>query len=190
MNNDDVSKALNYHEGTKHSEISLRMSGHHLDWDNKPFPFKVYEGLLSTPLPRDFALPKADALQFVSSLHPQGKGGALGVEALAGLLFFSAGLTRKVHYGSGILYMRAASAIGALYPIELYVICRDIEGLKAGVYHYNPLDFALVTLREGDFRANLASVSELGVKSAPATIAFTSLAWRNSWKYQARSYRH
>jgi len=112
------------------------------------------------------------------------------MDDLAELLFFSAGLTRKVRYGSEVLYMRAAPATGALYPIELYVVCRAVEGLKAGVYHYNPLDFSLVSLREGDFRATLASFSEPSVEGAPATIAFTSLAWRNSWKYQARSYRH
>jgi len=190
MGNDDVSKALKYHEGTKHSEISVRTSGHLLDWDNKPFPFKVYEGPGSTPLPRDFALPRADALESGLSVRLQGKGGTLGAEALAELLFFSAGLTRKVRYGSEVLYMRAASATGALYPIELYVIPQDIERLVAGVYHYNPHDFALIRLREGDFRANLASFSEPSVKSAPVTIALTSLAWRNSWKYQARSYRH
>ena len=25
---------------------------------------------------------------------------------------------------------------------------------------------------------------------SPVTIAFTSVAWRNAWKYQSRSYRH
>ncbi|MGH7370061.1 MAG: SagB/ThcOx family dehydrogenase, partial [Candidatus Methylomirabilaceae bacterium] len=35
-----------------------------------------------------------------------------------------------------------------------------------------------------------ATADHPGVGGAPATIALTSLAWRNAWKYEARSYRH
>src|SRR5256886_5690721 len=45
--NQDTAYALNYHESTKHSEISLRTSGHYLDWADKPSQFKIYEGLTS-----------------------------------------------------------------------------------------------------------------------------------------------
>lgn len=118
------------------------------------------------------------------------EGGSFGARELAELLFFSAGLTRRFRHGGEIHYMRAASATGALYPIELYVICQDIEGLRAGVYHFNPLDFSLVKLRGGDHRVELAGMSDESVSSAPVTVVFSSLAWRNAWKYQARSYRH
>ncbi len=190
MKNSDISYALKYHQDTKHSEISIRTSAHYLDWENRPFPFKIYDGLPSTPLPRDFLRPQADALGSISGLKPKVEVANFGITELAELLFFSAGLTRRVRHGGEIHYMRAASATGALYPIELYVICEDMEGLRAGVYHFNPLDFALIQIRPGDYRAELAAISDESVNSAPATIAFTSLAWRNAWKYQARSYRH
>src|SRR5438445_10981202 len=45
-------------------------------------------------------------------------------------------------------------------------------------------------MRKGDYRAELAAVSNDSIALAPATIAFTSLAWKNAWKYEARSYRH
>ena len=86
--------------------------------------------------------------------------------------------------------MRAASATGALYPIELYVVVSDIPGLEAGVYHFDPLGFRLSRLRKGDYRSELAAASNHTVATAPATIVFTSLAWKNAWKYEARSYRH
>src|SRR5256712_1032633 len=86
--------------------------------------------------------------------------------------------------------MRSESATGALYPIELYLVSGDIPGLKAGVYHFNPIDFALVQLRKGDFRSDLALASDDSIASSPLTIVMTSLAWRNAWKYEARSYRH
>ena len=86
--------------------------------------------------------------------------------------------------------MRAASATGALYPIELYVVAGDIEELEAGVYHFDPLGFQLSRIRAGDYRQELADASNDAIAAAPATIAFTSLAWKNAWKYEARSYRH
>ncbi len=114
------------------------------------------------------------------------------METLAELLFFAAGITREVRFPTGTYYMRAASATGALYPIELYVICQDLLGLRAGVYHFGPGDFALTEIRSGDCRLefSLAAGGSKTIASSPLTIAFTSLAWRNAWKYQARSYRH
>jgi SagB-type dehydrogenase family enzyme len=114
----------------------------------------------------------------------------LGLNELAELLYFSGGITRKYRFGRELHYMRAASATGALYPIELYVVTGGIVGLEAGVYHFDPLGFQLSRMRRGDYRAELAAVSNDSIALAPATIAFTSLAWKNAWKYEARSYRH
>ncbi len=112
------------------------------------------------------------------------------MRTLAELLFFSAGLTRKMKTSAGVYYMRAAPATGALYPIEVYVICKGIQGLDQGVYHFNPLNFALVKLRDDDYSSELAVAAGWERSVQPLTIALTSLAWRNAWKYEARSYRH
>lgn len=188
--NGDSSYATNYHEATKHSEISLQTSAHYLDWANKPSQFKTYEDLTSILLPRNFPLPEAESFSAISGRSIQKLAHDLGLDELAELLYFSAGLTRKYRFGSELHYMRAASATGALYPIELYVVARDIHGLDAGVYHFDPLGFQLSRLRRGDYRTELAGLSNESIATAPATIAFSSLAWKNSWKYEARSYRH
>ena len=190
--NNDIKHAIHYHEETKHSEVSLQMSAHYLDWDNKPRPFKVYPDLPSISLPQDFPIPTADTLTSIGSLHPLLPDSPLDIPTLAQLLFFSAGITREMKYDSGTYYMRAASATGALYPIELYIICKDMSGLPAGVYHFCPGDFSLTELRNGDYRTRLAAMAggNHDILSSPVTVAFTSLAWRNSWKYGDRSYRH
>lgn len=197
--NKETRYAAEFHEATKHSEIKLQMSRHYLDWENRPRPFKVYADLPSIPLPRNFAVPTTDALACIGGSAPPAAAGHrqaahFDVRTLAQLLFFSGGITREVKFDSGgTYYMRAASATGALYPIELYVVCRDIVGLEAGVYHFSPAEFSLTRLRGGrDFRPQLAVMAgrSPAILSSPATIAFTSLAWRNAWKYQDRSYRH
>src|SRR5216117_2971726 len=186
----DFSSAVTYHEATKHSEVSIGASAHYLDWDNKPAQFKEYKNLASIALPRNFPRPEKNSIKAIKGETKDADVNQIDIGVLSELLFFSAGLTRKMRFGKEFYYMRAASATGALYPIELYVICDRIPGLEAGVYHFNPLHFSLAKLREGDYRAALDYAGSSDSLSAPLTLAFTSLAWRNAWKYEARSYRH
>jgi SagB-type dehydrogenase family enzyme len=191
--NDAIQIALRYHEATKHSELSVRISSHRLDFANKPTPFKIYRSdLASIPLPREFPHPKTNALDTIASGSSVAAGKNIDLKTVAELLFFCAGLTRKMRIGGEVYYMRAASATGALYPIELYLVCKDLPGLKAGVYHFAPADFALAQLSSGDYSCELSSIvgDNADILSAPLTVVLTSLAWRNAWKYEARSYRH
>ena len=198
--NKDIKYALDYHEATKHSEISLMTSRHYLDLEDRPLPFKIYTELSSYPLPLDFAQPALNAITSISKIYPQTSmtltGNAIttvvDIKRVAEILFFSGGITREIKYPFSTFYMRAASATGALYPIELYIICQDLADLKAGVYHFGPADFGLTQLRKGDYRSELAAGGgdNLAIVTAPITIILTSIAWRNAWKYQARSYRH
>ena len=87
---------------------------------------------------------------------------------------------------------RAAACTGALYHIEIYIVCRDLPDLEAGVYQYAAHDHSLRQIRRGDFRRTLveASGEEPSVAAAPAIVVCTSTFWRNAWKYRARAYRH
>lgn len=185
--------ARRYHEATKHSWLSVRRGNHVLDWDIKPFPFKVYPDAPAVPLPREIPpaeLSTAEALARVTA-DPGREG--LDLPTLAQVLFFSAGLTRKkVYPGGETVYFRAAPSTGALYEIEVYVVAGAVEGLDPALYHFCPGDFALRRLRAGDLRGRLAADASLPVRveGAPATLVLTALYWRNTWKYQARAYRH
>ena len=192
VNNRDVEEAHSYHAATKHSYWSVRLGGHFLDWANKPRQYKVYQGLPVVPLPRDVTPPVVQALDAVSTFEPS-ESGTVDLHRLAQMLFFCAGLTKKkVYPGGEAQHFRAASCTGALYEIEIYVICGEIPGLPAGVYHFCPADFALRWLREGDLRGEIAhaSAGEASIAGAPVTLVLTAIFWRNAWKYQARAYRH
>src|SRR5881409_3874989 len=190
MASETGSSALRYHEATKHSELSLRMSPHYLDWDNKPSPFKVYKNLPMKSLPHEFPYPSESSLKALKGHETHNGNKPVDLQNLTEILFYSAGPTRKMKIGGETYYMRAASATGALYPIELYIVSSGIPGLEAGIYHFNPLSFALVRIREGDYGPELAAATNGATALSPLTIALTSLAWRNAWKYEARSYRH
>jgi len=80
---------------------------------------------------------------------------------------------------------------GNLHPIELYIVCGNLAGLPAGVYHFAPLEFGLTMLRSGDLRAALAQAADAPqVAGAAYTVVLTGIPWRTAWKYGERGYRH
>ena len=191
--NQNTAAAWRYHDLTKHSYWSIRNSPHYLDWANRPAPFKIYPSVDPIPLPRDLVQTLAPALEVTASNDVAFTGdNKPDLARLTSILYYSAGVTKHKTYAGGELYFRAAACAGALYPTEVYVVCGDIDGLAAGVYHFNPGDFALRLLREGDLRKVLATTSgyEPSVDSAPVTLVFTSISWRSTWKYRDRAYRY
>ncbi|GBC69434.1 hypothetical protein HRbin01_01132 [archaeon HR01] len=187
--NRSIEKALDFHELTKHSYVSVRTKAHWLDWGNRPYPFKIYKNLQLLRLPHDFPKPEMDTLQALTTAQ-EIDGGRLDVKTLASLLFFTAGITRVKKYPEGSIYFRAAPATGALYPIEIYVVAGDVDGLDNGIYHFSPDRFGLTRIRDGDYRWELGLNSSREVWSSQASLVFTSIGWRNAWKYTERSYRH
>jgi SagB-type dehydrogenase family enzyme len=180
-----------FHDRTAHSPASVRAGAHGLDWDIKPFPFKVYVDLPARPLPRDFDPVAADALAALAA-DAAPAAAPLTLDRLAALLYFSAGVTRKKTYpGGGEVLFRAAASTGALFQTEVYVAAGDVDGLAPGLYHFCPGDFALRLLRDGDVRGVLAAAAaDEAVAGRAATIVLSAIYWRNTWKYQARGYRH
>ena len=191
--NKDIKYALEYHEETKHSELSIRSSNHYLDWDNRPSPFKFYSNIPPVDLPINFPSPSLNVITMKDSSYEFPPiNTEINTKLLSSLLFYSSGITRQIKLAHGRYFMRAAPATGALYPIEVYIVSGNINGLRAGVYHFCPGLFNLTKLRDGDYRLLLsrAAGKDEKIKDSPFTIILTSIAWRNAWKYQARSYRH
>lgn len=193
MPNHDLDATWKYHNGTKHSYLSLRAHPHFLDWENKPLLFKIYPTLEVTRLPKDFRQTGVTALSAIASRGVAAKGKILPTfEDIAQLLFFSAGVTRSRKFPGGEIFFRAAACTGALYEIELYLVCQDLTGLPAGVYHFGAAEFGLRQLRAGDYRRVLveATAREPAIAHAPLIVICTGTYWRNSWKYRSRTYRH
>jgi SagB-type dehydrogenase family enzyme len=189
----ETKQAWLYHDVTKHSYWSIRTSPHYLDWANQPSPFKIYPKLDQVALPRDFTETGAPALDVIASTGTQTESESKPtLDQLSTILFYSAGVTKQKTYPGGTIYFRAAACAGALYPTEIYVVCESFDGLAAGVYHFNPGDFSLRRLREGDHRNVLveATASEPSLARAPVILVYTSISWRSTWKYRDRAYRY
>src|ERR1700732_2118053 len=184
--------AWTYHNATKHSYTSIRPNPHFMDFANQPLPFKIYPALEPLRLPGEMRQSGVAALSAIAESVPAQTNSAPDLEAGAQLLYLSAGITRQRKYSGGEIYFRAAACTGALYEVELYLVCGDLANLQAGVYHFAPAEFGLRQLRAGDYRNVLveATGGEPAIAQAPLTVVCTATYWRNAWKYQARTYRH
>ena len=110
---------------------------------------------------------------------------SLALEDLSQLLWAAQGITARGGF-------RTAPSAGALYPLELYVVAGNTEGLSAGVYRYRPKTHELVHVTNGDLRKPLASAA-LGqewVRRAPAVLVITSVYQRSTRKYGRRGHRY
>jgi SagB-type dehydrogenase family enzyme len=116
--------------------------------------------------------------------------GGLSLGGLADLLHYSNGVVRRRKAHGRVLEFRAASCTGAAYHIEAYVVCGDVSGLPAGVYHYDAASERLVRLRDGDLRANVWDALGGQAHGAETYVVLTSTFWRNAWRYGERAYRH
>jgi SagB-type dehydrogenase family enzyme len=190
--NADIEAARVFHEITKHSYTSVRALPHLLDWENRPFLYKIYPTAGAVSLPRDLALSGVSTLAALSQEEPVPQSDRLELPALTRLLFCAGGLTRRKRVGSEDYHFRAAPSAGALYPIEIYVAASAVDGLEAGLYHFSPADLKLRGLRRGDWRSLIASAAATrpALLEARAVLVMSAIFWRSIWKYRARAYRY
>jgi SagB-type dehydrogenase family enzyme len=119
-------------------------------------------------------------------------GGAVELGALATLLGAGYGVTHaEASSGDGPVFPhRTVPSGGGLYPLELYVLASEVDGLDPGVYHYHPLKHRLELLRAGSPRAALAPALVLdSFLEAAAGIVIAGVFWRSRFKYGLRGYR-
>ncbi len=178
----NVGFARQFNDATKLQYINLA---------NKPPLYKIYPGLRDIPLP-DVAVSPGSAMPTLEAIRGgagSDNSGPVTLETLANLLYHAAAVIRRRNLRDGEVHYRAAASAGALYPTEVYVVCGDLDGLRAGVYHFNPRDFTLARLRNGDLRRWLGAAA-VDHAAYPVTLVFTSAFWRSAWKYRERGYRY
>ena len=192
--NNNAETAWHYHNGTKHPNGSLMSRFHFYNPANRPNPYKIYKDLPSIALPIQKSEKDFSALKAISANIKLKEGRQIpDLNVLAKILYFSGGITKTINFpGIGDVEFRAASCTGALYHIEIYVVCQDVSGLEAGVYHFDPKEMKLRQLRKGDYRRVLVSATgnDINAEKAPVILIYTDIFTRNTVKYQTREYRH
>ena len=107
---------------------------------------------------------------------------------LSRLLYLTSGITAD-KYGNA---RRTAPSSGALYPIEVYAVVHNVDGVERGVYHYAYREHALELVRAGDFRQHVVDhgIFQEFLGRCGVVLYLTMIMQRMRPKYQDRSYRY
>ncbi|MCK4929106.1 MAG: SagB/ThcOx family dehydrogenase [Methanosarcinales archaeon] len=143
------------------------------------------EDIIILPEPRySGGMPVEEALLGRRSIRNY-KDEALTMSEVSQLLWAAQGITNARGF-------RTAPSAGALYPLEVYVVAGNVEGLPAGVYKYRPQGHELEMVAEGDVRPDLcaAAVNQECVEDGAAVLVFAAVYERTTGKYGERGVRY
>lgn len=116
---------------------------------------------------------------------------------VARILQYSYGVTKEFSspnfLGGSTVRFRAIPSAGGVFPLEVYPICMNVEGLDPGVYHYNVRDDALELLKGCDSKDLTEKCIDIftmvGITNPALVLAITGIFRRNTFKYMDRGYR-
>jgi SagB-type dehydrogenase family enzyme len=157
-------------------------------WESLP-----YEGYPIVDLPAELAplrMNVGDAIaarQTARDIAPV----PLSLTSMATLLHCAYGVTRK---NDGNVFPRPFRTVpsgGALYPLEIYFHSARVEGLRAGIYHYDAANHRLRVLSGHDATREISDglvQRNLAVECA-AIFFITAVFERTVYKYGNRGYR-
>ncbi len=118
---------------------------------------------------------------------------AVEIDALATVLYAGYGITGHDQWDRVEFATRTAPSGGALYPLELTVIARRVDGLAPGIYHYLPEQHAVEEVLTADLPDALLAYLFMGQASltgAPALLVISAVWERSLMKYGDRGYRY
>ncbi|MEH2168082.1 MAG: SagB/ThcOx family dehydrogenase [Nostoc sp.] len=153
-----------YHDATKHSYLSVQLDPNYVDASTQPSSFKVY--------PKFYRRVK---LNLNNPVHA--------------FISLTSAITLEKVYKDGPLKLRVNPSAGALYPTEVYVQVRGIEGIVNGIYHLEVENNCLTLIYEL-IDDGLESYIIPGKSINGFIFLISCVYYRSSWKYQNRSIRY
>ena len=155
---------LAYHAKTMHSYLSVRNKSHFMDWDHQPKQFKIY--------------PEHFQRIILDKNNPKHQ-----------FFYLIGGLTAQKSYPGVTYALRTNPSAGALYPTEVYVQIRNVEGFEDGIYHLSPFEASLVLLHPLKSDEGIEPFVQ-SKKVDGFVFLFSALYYRSSWKYRDRAFRY
>ncbi|MFB3188390.1 SagB/ThcOx family dehydrogenase [Staphylococcus pseudintermedius] len=147
---------------------------------------KKYDDLPLIPLKKPLSVDMGilEALQNRYSTY-EFNNESITFEELSSLLFAAYGVIQRKE---GL--RRTVPSGGALYPLDIYILVNNVNGLKHGVYHFDPYRDGIIFLHDFDNEEFYeAMLQKENVEGFAFGIVIGGSFWRSRFKYGHRSYR-
>lgn len=110
---------------------------------------------------------------------------ALTIDEISQLLWAAQGITDDDGF-------RTAPSAGALYPLELYIVSRNVAGLAPGVYNYAPWQHELIKVGDKEVFTELTekALMQSWAQRSAAIIVISAVYERTTVKYGQRGIRY
>ncbi|MHB8878291.1 MAG: nitroreductase family protein [Myxococcaceae bacterium] len=183
MTTSSFQKLLRYHLRSKHRSHAFAPGPGGLDWASQPEPFRKFVGApsLQLPLAADALGTSFSELRCAGAVPPR----PVDLPSLALLFELSFAISAWKELGASRWALRCNPSSGNLHPIEAYLACPALQGLEAGVHHYDARSHSL------DRRAApVAPGWSEAFRGAGVLVGLSSIDWREAWKYGIRAYRY
>lgn len=142
------------------------------------------------PAPRDS--PLLELLKARTSCR-QYETRAMPLETLATLLGGAYGISRMAEIQDGVnALLRTVPSAGGLYPLEIYVVTRNVSRVADGVHHYAVRSHSLELVKEGSLFSEWHSslLADPFVREANVIGFISAVFARTQKKYGPRGYRY
>jgi SagB-type dehydrogenase family enzyme len=117
----------------------------------------------------------------------------MSLKTFATILKCAYGITRISQLPKiGGAHFRTVPSAGGLFPLELYVLAREVETIADGIYHYNVRRHAVELVRHGRWFAEMDKMMVTAPFIANANLIFflSAVFNRTQKKYGPRGYRY
>ncbi|MCU4173438.1 SagB/ThcOx family dehydrogenase [Carboxylicivirga sp. N1Y90] len=114
---------------------------------------------------------------------------AITAQQLSQVLWSAYGITQAIEEPEFLRGgLKTAPSAGARYPLDIYVLIGNVDGLKKGLYKFLPNGHKLLKLNSADLRHELciASYDQLMIQEAPAVLLYSAIFERCTSKYGDR----
>jgi SagB-type dehydrogenase family enzyme len=175
---------LEYHEQTKHHYHRFARSLGYLDWDNQPNPFRRFEGAPVLELP---LMTVVDSPSYAEVFQAHRTPEPVNIVSISRLFRNSLAISAWKRYQESRWALRVNPSSGNLHPTEGYAILSGV-GASPGIFHYASEIHALE--QRATLSASTFDELTAGFPAGSFFVGFTSIHWREAWKYGERAYRY
>ena len=118
---------------------------------------------------------------------------AMPAQTVSNLLHSAYGIVDRAPLEGGHAFLRrSVPSAGGLYPLELYLLLRDVTGVIDGIHHFDVREPALELVRPGDWRAEAEDIFYTWpfIAEANMVLCIGAMFPRSQKKYGPRGYRY